>query len=110
MPVFVDVRDVALAHVLAFESEQNGRFPVCGGHFTKDEVCELFRKRLPQIKERVPSKPSESKTITPEAHYSVDSVRAREVLGIQFRGFEETFLDMAEAFLELEHVSKSAAR
>lgn len=107
MPVFVDVRDVAEAHLRAYESEQSGRFSLCSGHFTKDEVCKIFRERLPQIKDRVPSEPSENNDLVPEAHYSVDSTRAQKVLGIQFRGLEETFLDMAKAFLELEEASDS---
>lgn len=109
MPVFVDVRDVALAHLRAYEAEETGRFLLCSGHFTKDEVCDLFRERLPQIKDRIPSQPSESRDLTPEGHYSVDASKAQEVLGIQFRPFEETFLDMAEAFLQLEDSSKSKA-
>jgi nucleoside-diphosphate-sugar epimerase len=40
-PLFVDVRDIAMAHVLAIESPkaENQRFTVIGGQYSNQEVC-----------------------------------------------------------------------
>ena len=100
MPVFVDVRDVAVAQRLAYETEKPGRFAMCSGHFTKAGVCQLFRDELPQIKDKVPAPTQEE--IEGPPHYSVDTTRAETILGVKFLPFKETFLDMAEAFLEME--------
>jgi len=104
LPAFVDVRDVARAHLLAFETDQPQRFLVSGGNFDKQKVCDLLRDQIPELKSRVPvgnsGKPSVGE------HYEVDCSRARKVLGIEFRSFDETFLDMAHAFMEMENAEK----
>lgn len=100
MPVFTDVRDVALAHRLAYETKESGRFAICKGHFTKAEVCQLFRDRLHIIKDKIPAVTAEEVKGVP--HYSVDTTRAEKILGIKFRSLEDTFLDMANSFLNME--------
>lgn len=100
MPVFTDVRDVALAHRLAYETRESGRFAICKGHFTKAEVCQLFRERFHAIKDKVPAATADEVKGVP--HYTVDTTRAEKILGIKFRPLEDTFLDMGKAFLDLE--------
>ena len=100
MPVFVDVRDVALAHRLAYESNEPGRFVLCSGSFNKAQVCQLFRDEMPDIKERVPT--VTQKELEGAAHYSVDTTRAEMILNLRFRPLKETFLDMAQALLAME--------
>ena len=97
---FVDVRDVAEAHRLAFETDQPGRFAMCGGDFTREEICRLFRDSGLGLEGRVPKSGVDKDTKV--EHYSVDTTRAREILGIKFRGFVETCLDMAKEFLAME--------
>lgn len=106
MPVFVDVRDVAEAHRLAFETEQTGRFAMCSGSFTKEEVCRLFRDCGLGLEGRVPKSGLEGNTVG--EHYVVNNRRARDVLGIEFRGMKETFLDMAREFLGMEGDDENA--
>lgn len=102
MPVFVDVRDVAEAHRLAFETSKPGRFAMCGGEFTKEEVCRLFRDAGLGLEGRVPKTGVNRDAKAKVEHYSVDTTKARESLGIKFKGLEETFLDMAKEFLAME--------
>lgn len=99
MPVYVDVRDVAEAHRLAFEAEASGRFALSAGSFTNGSICELFRNCGLGLDDRVPQDGGDE--VTP-GHYGVDTSRAREILGLEFRPFEETFVDMAKEFLALE--------
>ena len=106
MPVFVDVRDVAEAHRLAFEADQPLRFLLSGGVFDMQQVCDLFRDHIPKLKNRVPVGNPRKPAIV--EHYIADSSRARNVLGIKSRSFSETFLDMAEAFLEMENSRESS--
>lgn len=100
MPVFVDVRDVAQAHRLAYETDQPGRFAVCSGPLTKDEICRIFRDSGLGLEGRLPKNGVDQDTTT--EHYSVDASRAKEVLGVKFRDIQDTFVDMAKALLAME--------
>ncbi|KAB8229563.1 SDR family oxidoreductase [Aspergillus alliaceus] len=106
LPAYVDVRDVARAHLLAFETDQPQRFLISAGDFDKQKVCDLLRDKICELKSRVPvgnpGKPSVGE------HYEVDCSRARSVLGIEFRSFNETFLDMGHAFMEIENAKKES--
>jgi nucleoside-diphosphate-sugar epimerase len=56
--LWVDVRDVALAHVLAAEKEQaaNKRFFVVAGYFSNKEIAQIVAKDYPQYKDGLPTK------------------------------------------------------
>ena len=103
MPAFVDVRDVATAHVLAFERSIGGRYLVSGGDFTYGEVCKILREALPAISERIPQESSEDGD-----HYQISTTRASSTLGMKFRGMRECFEDMGRKFVELEERQKSS--
>jgi nucleoside-diphosphate-sugar epimerase len=94
MPVYVDVREAAEAHRLAFESEQSGRFALCAGNYTKPAICRMLRDSGLGLEDRVPSQGLHAEDDT--GMYTVDSSRVKQVLGLRFRPIEETFLDMAK--------------
>ncbi|KAF1983211.1 flavonol reductase [Aulographum hederae CBS 113979] len=99
---FVDVRDLADAHLRAFETPEaaNQRFLVTGGNYSYQKVCDVLNA-LPGLGEgKVPvGKPG----TTPEGEvYKYDTSRAKEVLGMRFRGLEECVMDTAESLLGLE--------
>lgn len=105
LPAFVDVRDVAKAHRLAFETDQPQRFLVSGGSFDMQQVCDLLRENIPKLKSRVPiGNPGHASV---GEHYQIDSSKARNVLGIEFLPFSSTFLDMANTFMQLEELEKT---
>ena len=43
IPAFADVRDVAMAHLKAFEHASGGRFVPSGGKYTFQGICEILR-------------------------------------------------------------------
>ncbi|KZL81588.1 nad dependent epimerase dehydratase [Colletotrichum incanum] len=52
--VWVDVRDVALAHVLAMEKEAaNQRFLTIGGWFGNRDIVEIVRNNFPEYKDKL---------------------------------------------------------
>ena len=104
MPVFADVRDVAEAHRLAYETDKPGRFLICSGSYDNQRICDLFRENIPEIKDRVPAGTPGRPQLA--EHYKVDTTRAQQILGLKFHSFAETFLDMARALLELEGKSR----
>lgn len=100
---FVDVRDVAEAHLKAYALKQAGgqRFFTTGGRFTYQQICDVIRKNYPELaaKGRTPEgKPGD---YGPES-YDVSNAKASKELGIRFRDLETCVKDMVDEFLDVE--------
>jgi nucleoside-diphosphate-sugar epimerase len=54
--IWVDVRDVALAHVNAMERDaaENKRFFVTEGFFSNRQIVDVIRKHFPEYKNEMP--------------------------------------------------------
>jgi nucleoside-diphosphate-sugar epimerase len=101
---YVDVRDVGIAHVKAYEHIDGGRFFVTGGNFTYQQVVETIRKVPGVDKNRVAE--DDHQLEWPET-YKVDNSKARKELGIEFRSLEESIRDTALQMLQLENKLQS---
>ncbi|KAH0369333.1 putative cinnamoyl-CoA reductase, partial [Aureobasidium melanogenum] len=100
-PLCVDVRDVATAHLKAYELPEasNQRFAVSSGNFTYQRVCDIIREKFPELRGKVPEgSPGEA---YPD-FFSLSNEKARKVLGIEFIGLEEMVVDTVKSLLELE--------
>jgi nucleoside-diphosphate-sugar epimerase len=104
-PLYIDVRDLATAHILALPSTTpdagNKRFNVCAGDIRSQEIADILRKEVPGAEARVPRGEPGKKT-RPSDATGLDCGRAERVLGMQWRGREETFGEMGRQFLEIE--------
>ncbi|OQD81020.1 hypothetical protein PENANT_c030G05432 [Penicillium antarcticum] len=102
--LFVDVRDLGLAHVLAIEKEAAGgkRFFTVSSHFSNAEITEIISEEFPKYKNRLPTgdalKPGE---YSADGVYGFDNTRAREILGIQFRPLRESIVDAVKSLMPL---------
>ncbi|KAF6805561.1 NAD dependent epimerase/dehydratase [Colletotrichum sojae] len=108
MHLYVDVRDVARAHLLAATTPAAGgkRFVVSPGGASNQRIANIFRAALPQLAGRIP-KGDPEKTDLPEGIYGVDSSLAKTVLGLEFTKAEDTFADSARQFIEIEEWAKA---
>lgn len=100
---FVDVRDVAEAHLRAYDVPEAGgeRFFVCQGNFTYQQFVDALRENLPKIRDHVPiGRPGTG--AVPSDVYIVDKSKSQRVLGLKYRELEETIVDAAKSLLELE--------
>jgi len=89
LPAFIDVRNVADAHVaaLALKKGVSERFTLCGGlAYFEDGVAGLRAAGEKGLG-------SEGERIDRTAWYTIDRTRAEEVLGLRFIGFEKTVGD-----------------
>lgn len=105
---FADVRDVAKAHRLAYESAAAAgqRYFITSGNFGYQQVCDVLRAKVPEVKDRTPEgKPGSG--LGAEV-YGVSNEKARRELGMSFRGLEECIVDMARSLLELEKQTEKA--
>ncbi|SLM35166.1 flavonol reductase cinnamoyl-reductase [Lasallia pustulata] len=105
---FADVRDVAAAHRLAYETPKAAgqRYFITSGNYSYQQVCDVLRARVPEVKDRTPEgKPGAG--LGAEV-YRVSNEKARRELGMSFRGLEECIVDTARSLLELERATGKA--
>jgi nucleoside-diphosphate-sugar epimerase len=103
--LWVDVRDVAEAHVAAFEKPEaeNKRFFTLKGYFSNKEIIEIIKKNFPEYKdittESTPGGdyPEGGK----EAIYKYDNKRSIDVLGLKYKTLEECIVDTIKSFKEM---------
>ncbi|KAI1750555.1 hypothetical protein F4782DRAFT_541572 [Xylaria castorea] len=84
-PVFtwVDVRDVALAHLRAMTvlSAGGNRFYVVGGHFSNKQVADIIRKEFPRFADRLPA---DAVHDLPSDVYGFNNSKSKEILGLRY--------------------------
>ncbi|KAK3502161.1 hypothetical protein B0T13DRAFT_508975 [Neurospora crassa] len=112
---FVDVRDVAVAHVRAMTRPEAGgkRFYVVGGFFSNAKIAgvihELGRAKQ-QGREREVGKKGEEMELCqecvkfndfPKNHWMFDNTRSKEVLGLEYRSLEESVADTVRSLREM---------
>ncbi|KAK2002585.1 NAD dependent epimerase/dehydratase [Colletotrichum falcatum] len=108
--LYVDVRDVARAHLLAATVPAAGghRFVVCAGGVSNQKIANVVRERLPDLEDRVP-RGDPAATALPEGIYGADTSLAGKLLGLEYRRLEDTFGDLAVQIVELEKRAEKAA-
>ncbi len=93
--IWVDVRDLALAHVSAVElpAAANKRFFITAGYFSNKEIVEIIRKRFPEYHNALPTPETKGGDYPAGGVYKFDNSRAVKVLGLKFRTLEESIVD-----------------
>ncbi|KAI1296439.1 hypothetical protein F5Y03DRAFT_387098 [Xylaria venustula] len=90
-PVFtwVDVRDVALAHLQAMTVPKAGgnRFYVVGGHFSNKQIADIIREKFPSLADRLPA---DAVNDLPDDVYGFNNGKSREFLGIEYTSLEKS--------------------
>eukprot|EP01112_Ceratiomyxa_fruticulosa_P021545 TRINITY_DN7616_c0_g1_i2.p1 TRINITY_DN7616_c0_g1~~TRINITY_DN7616_c0_g1_i2.p1 ORF type:complete len:140 (-),score=29.41 TRINITY_DN7616_c0_g1_i2:40-459(-) len=102
VPAFVDVRDVAEAHVKAVENDKaHGRYLLSSSSYTWQEVIDIVRKNFPEHKIAPLGKPGQY-----HPTFKLDHTKAQTELGIHFTPLEKTVTDTFTQLFALQ--SKSA--
>ncbi|KAK4902696.1 Glycine-rich RNA-binding protein 2, mitochondrial [Elasticomyces elasticus] len=97
--IWVDVRDLALCHVLSIEKEEaaNKRFFITAGYFSNKEIAQVVGKEYPQYKDQLPTEKTPGGDYPKGGVYKIDNSRVKDVLGIKFRTFEESIKDTVKS-------------
>jgi nucleoside-diphosphate-sugar epimerase len=97
--IWVDVRDLALAHVKAIEVPEaaNKRFFITEGSFSNREISEIIRKNFPELESQLPAEDTKGGDFPEAGIYGFDNSRTINVLGIKFRGLEESIVDTVKS-------------
>ncbi|KAM0512067.1 hypothetical protein ACHAPE_009215 [Trichoderma viride] len=98
---YVDVRDLAEAHVLAFEkpAAANQRYLIAASAYTYQHIVDIIRAKFPELRETTPR--GETGAPIPPA-YIVDTTKANTDLGLIYRSLEDTVVDAVNSLRKLE--------
>ncbi|KAL3952021.1 hypothetical protein ACCO45_013738 [Purpureocillium lilacinum] len=101
-PVWVDVRDVADAHVRALRVPEAGgaRFLLGQGVYCNQELADVSRRVTSKFAERIPvGEPGRRESQT---HFGVDASETERVLGIRWRGLDDCLGELVPQLFEIE--------
>lgn len=96
---FVDVRDVAAAHVAAVERpEAQGRCLMIAGYFSNKEIAVVVAGMGDEYRASLPDLGKEVVDLPPvEQRYKWDCSRSEKVFGVKYRSLEETVRGTVES-------------
>lgn len=99
--IWVDVRDVAEAHVKAgLEIPEVGgkRLFATAGLFSNADLARAVRKHFPEDAERLPTEETKGGELAPEdQRFKFDNSETNKLLGIKWRSFEESVVDTVKS-------------
>ncbi|KAL3446358.1 hypothetical protein BJX65DRAFT_296372 [Aspergillus insuetus] len=96
--LWVDVRDLALAHVRALEVPAAGghRFFTTAGHCSHKRIVDAIRETYPELSFRLPKNPIDD---FPDDCYGYNNAKVRNILGIEFRSLQQGIRDTVSSLL-----------
>lgn len=101
-PCWVDVRDVADAHVKALlvPEASGGRFMLCQGVYCNQEVADISRNVTSKYSEQIPNgDPGKRESDT---HWAVDASETEKVLGVKWTGLEDCLGELVPQLFEIQ--------
>ena len=96
---WVDVRDVAKAHIIAFENEdaKNQRILLNSGRFTSQSLVDIINDKFPDLKGKIPvGEPGSDKSVIAESLATIDDTKSRELLRFEYYNLEQSVYDTVE--------------
>ncbi|CAG8886154.1 unnamed protein product [Penicillium egyptiacum] len=99
--VWIDVEDLSETSLkaLTFSGTGHERFLVTEGSYDTQEIADIVRSRLSD-RQRVPV--GEPGKRIADTHYSCDSSKVQQVLGVKFRRLEESIIPLAQQLYDME--------
>lgn len=103
--IWVDVRDVALAHVLALESPKapNQRYLISSGRYSAQQFLDYIWQNYPErAKVKKVSKGTPGKLYPEDGTYTSDNSKSKKDLGLTYHSLDTMMDDTFARFKELE--------
>ncbi|KAK4451826.1 hypothetical protein QBC34DRAFT_44069 [Podospora aff. communis PSN243] len=102
--IWIDVRDVATAHVKAgLEIPEAGgkRLFTAAGLFSNTEMAGIVRREFPELKDKVPEEGTKGGELPGDGErFKFDNEETKKVLGIEWIPFEKSVVDTVKSLLE----------
>ncbi|KAF3019063.1 hypothetical protein E8E15_002754 [Penicillium rubens] len=101
IPLCVDVRDAAKAHVRAYETAiaSNQRYLTVSSTYSRQQFVDIIRERFPSLVGRLPARRTEESEVA-----GGDNRKSIRDIGFAPRDLEETVVDTVNRFLEIENI------
>lgn len=103
--IWVDVRDLALAHVLAIEKDAAAgqRYLISEGRYSTQTFVDFIWEHYPEraAAKNVP-RGNPGTTVPLEAAYTQDNLKSRKELGFEYISVDTMLNDTFKRFVELE--------
>lgn len=101
---FIDVRDVAKAHLLAFQNENtiNKRLILKESTFTEQTLLDLIHKEFPILNDKIPKGEPGSDEEILKKRVILDNSKTKEILGFKFKSLKQTIHDTVEQIIEVK--------
>ncbi|KIW90623.1 uncharacterized protein Z519_08406 [Cladophialophora bantiana CBS 173.52] len=98
--LWVDVRDVALAHVRAIEvpAAAGKRFFLTEGYMDNAAIADAIKEGHPDLAQNLPEK---YESDLPKDIYGFDNSRTRDILGIEYRPLKQCIIDTVKSLREV---------
>ncbi|CAG9992129.1 unnamed protein product [Clonostachys byssicola] len=98
---FADVRDLAEAHVQAFEKPEAAgqRYLIANSSYSYQKIVDIIRDKFPELQEKTPKGDAGSQ-LPPV--YQLDTSKAIRELGMVFRPLEETIVDTVTSLIAIQ--------
>jgi nucleoside-diphosphate-sugar epimerase len=98
-PSYIDVRDLADAHVKALTTPAAAgkRYLIGGFPFSNTAVVKILGEEFPELKDKLPVGDEENVIVA-----QIEATEGNEVLGMKFKTFEETVVDTTKKIVEIE--------
>ncbi|KAF9871976.1 hypothetical protein CkaCkLH20_10608 [Colletotrichum karsti] len=104
LPLWVDVRDVALAHVKAIETDAAAgkRFFVTAGFYSNAEMGKIVWSKFPELRDRLPALSDMGGAPSPVLKsFGFDTSRSENVLGLTWTPYAKTVVDSVKSLASL---------
>jgi nucleoside-diphosphate-sugar epimerase len=100
---FVDVRDLAAAHVKAINTlgAFNDRFMLVKGTYTNREVVEIIRANFPEYRDQLPAAEAAGGDLPKDGLFEIDHSKRRGVFGDELISLQTCVVDMVNCFKQL---------
>lgn len=97
--IFINVNDLALAHVKAIETPAAGgkRFLISAGNFSNKQLVEIVRKNFPQYKDQMPGPNVKGGDFPEGGVFKADNSQTVNVLGIKFTSLDESIIQLVKS-------------
>ena len=94
--IWIDVRDVALAHVKAIEVPEAAgkRFFCTAGYMDNSKIAQVIKDNFPQYAGGLPDK---MESDMPADIFEIDNSQSKDVLGLKYRPFDEAIKDTVKS-------------
>ncbi|KAM9904083.1 hypothetical protein OXX79_002973 [Metschnikowia pulcherrima] len=99
--VFVDVRDVAKAHIAAFEKGLSGeRLLLYSSKFTNQDIIDIVHENFMELRNKLPVGNPGSGSLAISKICTIDDSRTRQILGSERIGLKSSVIDTVRQILE----------